>query len=206
MKAASFIKRFQGTEVVAIFYFCDGDESSSVDVMDVNAIANAIRDYNRETVRVWGKHHPSLLQHLVPLKNVQDEDGLLRLLNTTILEDSTVIPKTEWDQKISESQRVEIEGLAADICRRHNCEVNSIEFMKALRSERERVSEYRSGLVEDGICATGHGIYSPYAATLEWREDYQDCIKDVCKIEAWIESNLPLLWAKWRSLDPENSI
>ena len=206
METSSFIKRFQGTEVVAIYYFCDGDESTSVDIMDVNEISDAIRSYNRETVRVWGKRDPDLLRHLVPLKNIQDKDDLLRLLNTTIMEDSSVIPKAEWDQKISEAKRVEIEDLATNICRRYNCKVDSIDFMKALQAERERLSEYRTGLEEDGICSTGHGIYSPSVATAEWGDEFRDCMEGVSKIEAWIESNLPLLWAKWRSLDLENSI
>lgn len=106
----------------------------------------------------------------------------------------------EWKQKKEREERERVEGLAAEIAQRHKVSATDPEFLDACIKELERQRDFRYGLQEDGLCATGYGIASPSAAYEQWNEmmsDSQSADATVHRIMDYYRKWLPLTYARW---------
>lgn len=104
-----------------------------------------------------------------------------------------LLTAAERDRRAKERERRRLERLAGEIARRHNCSVDSVEFIRACKSELRGFREYREGLREDGLCI-GFGV-SPD----QWFEEFNASQGDsatVSEVLAWLAAECPLLWAR----------
>lgn len=104
-----------------------------------------------------------------------------------------LVTPEEAERRQKERDRRRLERLAGEIARRHNVAVDSVEFIRACRSELQRFSDYREGLREDGLCI-GFGVNYE-----QWSDEFTASQGDsatVADVLAWLASECPLLWAK----------